>query len=169
MLDPSARAENVVGSMQEYLAERLSAVFADNIDFGNGLPFNDAPLTAWLQVRMLAPARPIDLQGPRVARAGIFGNEIFWLLNLNTFVRPARVSPPNNLRIWTLRDAVLDVIAPPAKVPVKDYQADSAIIGTLVSDEIMDDRMVTPPDRTDELIEHNFIVAWRWTEAWTVS
>jgi hypothetical protein len=175
-LDENAKAANVVGSIQQHFEDHLAAVLNSGspaIDYGGGMPFNDGPLTEWLQVRAIGPARPQALQGPFAGRAGsdadARGAEITWLLNVNCFVRPARVIPFTNLRIYQVRDLVLDVVREGTRIPVKDY-ADTTpqggeTIGYLFVSDLTDDRAIQDPART-ELVQHNLVFVMRWTETW---
>lgn len=166
-LDENAKAVNVVGSFQEYMQNTLAAVLNSSqpaIDYGGGLPFQDATLEQWIQVRMLAPARPEILSGP-FAPGGARGQELRWVLNVNCFVRPAKVSPFSNLTIWRLRDTVLDALMPGTRIAVKDYDGTLETFGYLFVDTIMEDREVQDPLRT-ELLQHNLVLLLRWTETW---
>ena len=169
MLQATARAANIVGSVQEYISTELAAVFpvASKMHFMGGPPFNDDALDEWLQLAMLEPARPIDLVGPRGPQADELAQEMYWLLNLNLFVRPSKLSSPNNLRLWTLRDAVIVKFMPNTRISVMDYSADKMHIGNLVCFEILADRPVADPGR-QELVQHNLVISLRWTETWTV-
>ena len=66
-LDENARAENIVGSVQEYFQNSLADVLNSSqsaVDYGGGMPFRDDDLTSWVQLRMIAPTRPDMLSGP---------------------------------------------------------------------------------------------------------
>jgi len=175
-LDENAKAANVVGSIQQYFEDHLGAVLnssASAIDYGGGLPFVDAALAEWVQVRAMGPARPEAGQGPYAARAGTDadsrGAEILWLLNINCFVRPAKQVPLSNLRPYQLRDLVLDVIREGTRIPVKDYadltSQGGETIGYLDVSDLIEDRTVQDPARTD-LLQYNVVFAMRWTETW---
>lgn len=175
-LDENAKAANVVGSIQQYFEDTVGAVLnssAPAIDYGGGMPFNDAAMTEWLQVRTMGPARPPGGQGPFAARAGTNpesrGAEVLWLLNVNCFVRPARVVPFTNLRMYQVRDIVLEAIREGARIPVKDYADPTSqggeTLGYLFVSDLMEDRPVEDPARTD-LLQHNLVFAMRWTETW---
>ncbi|HSE47192.1 MAG TPA: hypothetical protein VLA89_17870 [Gemmatimonadales bacterium] len=177
-LDENAKAANVVGSIQQYFEDQLATVLnssAAAIDYGGGQPFKDSSLAEWIQVRVLEPARPDLLEGPFAGRASgsaspdARGQEMFWLVNINCFVRPAKLVPFTNLRTWQLRDTVLEPFKVGTRIPVKDF-ADSTstggeTIGYLFSYRLLSDRPVYDPERED-LIQHNLVVALRWTETW---
>lgn len=176
-LDENAKAANVVGSLQQYVDDQLATVLNSSkpvIDYGH-MVFKDTDLVEWLQVRVLNPARPAALLGPFAGRASGSGNadargqELFWLLNINCFVRPAKLSPFTNLRPWQLRDLVLASFMPGTRIPVKDYadttQQGGETVGYLFCDEIVEDRPVYDPERED-LVQHNLVLALRWTETW---
>lgn len=165
-LDPEAKAGNVKGSIQQYVDTSLSALFPGGaIDYGGGLPFSDATRAEWLQVRVLGPARPAALDGPRDQR-GHFAREVFWVVNLNLFVRPAQQTVRNNLRLEALRDAVLAVFAEQIIIPVTDYLGTSGALGNLVITEILRDQPVVDEARKAELIQHHVSCACRWVESW---
>lgn len=175
-LDENAKAANVIGSIQQYFEDRIAATLNSSlpaIDYGGGLPFKDGALAEWLQVRTVGAARPAGGQGPYAARAGqdadSRGAEILWLLNVNCFVRPARLVPLRNLRPYQLRDLVLGVIREGTRIPVKDYadltSQGGETIGYLDVSDVMEDRTVEDPERTD-LVQYNLVFALRWTETW---
>lgn len=174
-LDENAKAANVVGSIQQYFDDHLSAVLNSSqaaIDYGGGLHFNDDLVTEWVQVRTIGPARPAWGLGPFAARSGANadsrGAELFWVLNVNCFVRQLR-SATFNLRTYQLRDLILGEIREGTRIPVKDYANPTThggeTIGYLFVDEIMEDRQVQNPTRTD-LLQHNLVFSMRWTETW---
>jgi len=169
-LHESAKTANVVGSLQVYLTAELAAF---SLDFGGGIPFQDGDLTEWLQIRALEPVRPAVLAGPYAGRGGeqdpdARGGEMFWLLNVNCFVRPAKMSPPNNLRLWTIRDLAAAPLMPGTRIAVKDHAGEAETIGYLFVDEILADQPVAAPDRPD-VLQHNLAFALRWAETWVVS
>ena len=166
-LDENAKQVNVIGSVQEYFDAELSDVLnssAPSIDFGGGMPFKDDRLEKWIQVRMLAPARPEILSGP-FSTGGKRGQELFWVLNVNLFVRPGKLSPFTNLALPGLRDLVIDRLMPGRSITVKDYGGEGETIGYLIVKDIMEDRAIYDPQRT-ELLQHNLVVLLRWTETW---
>jgi hypothetical protein len=175
-LDENAKAANLIGSIQQYFEDHLAATLnssASAIDYGGGMPFNDGPLTEWVQVRVMGAARPQSGQGPYAARAGqdadSRGAEILWMLNVNCFVRPGKLVPFTNLRPYQLRDLVLDVIREGVRIPVKDYadltSQGGETIGYLDVSDLLEDRVIEDPART-ELLQHNVVFAMRWTETW---
>ena len=175
-LDENAKAANVVGSIQQYFEDTLAATLNSSnaaIDYGGGLPFRDQDLAEWFQVRALGPTRPIALQGPFAARGGTNpdsrGAEVFWTLNVNIFVRPGKLVTFTNLRLYSLRDMVLDGIREGTRIPVKDFADPTSqgneTIGYLFVDEILADRAIQDPARPD-LLQHNVVMALRWTETW---
>lgn len=175
-LDENAKAANVVGSIQQYFEDSLAAVLnssTPSIDYGGGLPFHDRDLPEWVQVRAMGPVRPEALQGPFAHRGGSNpdsrGAEILWLLNVNCFVRPAKLVPFTNLRVYTLRDLVLDAIKEGTRIPVKDYATlggqGQETIGYLFVHDLLEDRAVEDPART-ELVQRNLVYALRWIETW---
>ena len=174
-LHESAKAANVVGSLQAYVNTELADVLnssAPAIDYGGGLPFQDSELEEWVQVRAIGPARPAGMAGPYAHRAGesdpdARGGELFWVLNVNCFVRPVKLASPNNLRAWTLRDMVLGILAPGTRVTVKDHAGQGETLGYLFVDDIMDDRALPDMGRPD-VVQHNLVFALRWVETWVV-
>lgn len=175
-LDENAKAANVIGSIQQYFEDQIGAILnssAPAIDYGGGMPFADAALTEWVQVRAMGPVRPEILDGPFAARAGVNadsrGAEILWLLNVNCFVRPAKLVPFTNLRPYQLRDLVLGAFMVGTRVPVKDYADPTSqgqeTIGYLFVHDIPADRPVEDPLRTD-LVQYNLMFSMRWTETW---
>jgi hypothetical protein len=178
-LDENAKAANVVGSIQQYFEDQLASVLNSSrpsIDYGGGQPFKDDDLAEWVQVRVMEAARPESMIGPFAARGSGSGDpnsrgrELYWLLNINCFVRPAKLSPFTNLRPWQLRDLVLEPFAEGTRIPVKDYadltSAGGETIGYLFCDQLMADRPVYDPAR-DDLVQHNLLFALRWSESWT--
>lgn len=174
-LQATAQVANVAGAIQKYVNDQLAATFPNAIDFGGGIDFTDASLVEWLQVRLLEPARPDDGIGPRAPKGASdsdnpYGREMFHLLNLNIFVRPKKlaVASRSNLRLWTLRDTVVGKFTPvSSKIEVKNYAGDSASLGYLVVEALDADRPVSDPGKEPELLQHNIVVAFRWTEQWT--
>lgn len=175
-LDENAKAANIAGSVQQYFQDQLGDVLnssAPAIDYGGGMPFNDAGLDQWVQVRLIAPARPERLSGPFASRAGgdfnARGQELYWVLNVNCFVRPANMVPFTNLSLWRVRDLVIEPFMPGKTIPVKDYQdilsTGGETIGQLFVSSIMEDRAVDDPARP-ELFQHNLVFLLRWTETW---
>ena len=175
-LDENAKAANIVGSVQQYLQDSLADVLNSSqpaIDYGGGLPFNDADLPEWVQPRLMAFARPDWGLGPFAHRAGVSpdsrGHEGYWLLNVNCFVRPVKLSTLTNLRIWTVRDLVLAALLVGGRIPVKDYadptSAGGETLGYLFIDRLAEDRPVYDPARED-LVQHNLVFWLRWTETW---
>jgi hypothetical protein len=168
-LDDNAKAENIVGSVQEYFQNSLADVLNSSqsaVDYGGGMPFRDDDLSSWVQLRLIAPTRPESLSGPFAEREGKRGQELRWLLNLNCFVRPALLSPFSNLKIWRVRDMALGPLMVGTRIAVKDYTGTLETIGYLFIDAIMEDRAVQDPLRT-ELLQHNLVLLLRWTETWT--
>lgn len=175
-LDQNAHAANVVGSVQQFFQDSLGDVLnssAPAIDYGGGMPFQDLQLAQWVQVRVMAFARPVWGQGPFAERAtggdpGSRGQEGLWLLNVNCFVRPQRTGNVtlDNLAIWRLRDTVLGAFMPGTRLAVKDYVGTQETIGYLFIDSLMEDREVQDPNRP-ELLQHNLVFAIRWTETWS--
>ena len=165
--------------MQEHLQNSLADVLNSSqpaIDFGGGLPFDDATLAEWVQPRMLGLARPEWGTGPYAHRTGAAldptsrGREVIWVLNVNCFVRPAKQASLNNLRIYTVRDLVLAALLEGARIPVKDYATagpeGQETIGYLFVDRIAEDRPIYDPTHED-CVQHNLVFWLRWTETWT--
>jgi hypothetical protein len=178
-LDENAKAANIIGSVQQHLHTHLADVLNSSqpaIDFGGGLPFDDAPLAEWVQPRMLALARPEWGTGPFAHRTGASGDpvsrgrEVLWVLNINCFVRPAKQPSPNNLRLYTVRDLVLAALLEGSRIPVKDYTTvgpqGQETIGYLLVDRLAEDRPIYDPANED-CIQHNLVFWLRWTETWT--
>ena len=165
-LDPTAQAAVVHGSLREYVVTKLGATFSAHaaIDLGGGEPFDDKAYAEWLQVRVLDPARPARMDGPRMPE-GYLGRELFHMLNLNIFVRPAKLATSNSLRLQVLRDTVVRFFVPNARILVKDYQSDSVTLGHLVVFEIDADRQILD-EKENELLQWNLVVALRWSERW---
>jgi len=86
------------------------------------------------------------------------------MLNLNIFIRPAKLGTLSTLRLQTLRDTVLVYFRPLTKIRVKDYAGDSATIGNLLMQTIAADRLVMAPTREQELLQWNLTLAFRWSE-----
>jgi len=158
---------NIEGSLRQYIVDNLSGTFSSGnaIDFGGGEPFDDTQHAEWLQVRLLEPARPDVMLGPRDPD-GLLAREYFVMVNLNIFIRPAKVAIPNSLRLQTLRDIVVRYFTPNTKISVKDYAGDSATLGQLLLDRIDADRWVPQPTLQDQLLQWNFILSFRWIERW---
>jgi hypothetical protein len=173
-LDESAKAANIVGSVQQYVQDSLGDVLNSSnpaIDFGGGMPFQDARLDQWIQVRMMGFARPGWGLGPFAGRAAVDpnarGQEGLWVLNVNCFVRPQAKTVLDNLAALRLRDVVLGALMPGTRIAVKDYvEAAAETIGYLFCDSIQEDRAVQDPGR-EELVQHNLVFWLRWTETWT--
>lgn len=176
-LDQNAKAGNVVGSVQQYFQDSLGDVLNSSnpaIDYGGGMPFQDINLEQWVQVRVMGFARPVWGLGPFAHRTGPTGSadargqEGFWLLNVNCFVRPQRTGNATlyNLAIWRLRDTVLSAFMPGTRIAAKDYLGTQETIGYLFVDSLMEDRPVQDPGR-EELLQHNLVFLLRWTETWT--
>jgi hypothetical protein len=195
-LYPDAKWANVEGSLRQYVQTQLGSTFqgvvaGDRIDFGGGPAFQDSALPEWLQVRLMEPARPSVLDGPRgsggtktvVVDIGAgpqtwevgdgstppYAREMYHMLNLNIFVRPAKLATLNSLRLATLRDAVVAKFIPPRVIPATDYAGGAGLMGNMVVAGIDADRPIPNPEREHELLQHNIVVALRWTETWTTS
>jgi hypothetical protein len=178
-LDENAKAANVVGSIQAYFNDQLATVLNSSrstVDYGGGLPLKDDDLAEWVQVRVLEPARPEALggfagRGSGSGDADARGQELFWLININCFVRPAKLVPFTNLRTWQLRDTVLEPFKVGTRIPVKDFNdpttSGGETIGYLFCDALMFDRPVYDPQRED-VLQHNLVIRTRWTETWVV-
>jgi hypothetical protein len=175
-LSESAKATNVVGSIQQYFEDHLAQVLNSSspaIDYGRGSGFKDTALSEWLQVRAMGPTRPPGGRGPYAARAGTDadsrGAEVEWLLNVNCFVKPVKFASYFNLRPYQLRDLVLGVVHEGTNIPVKDYNDPSTqggeTIGYLHVKDLLEDRPIEDPQRTD-LVQHHLVFALRWTEIW---
>ena len=172
-LNQDALAANIVGSLQKYEESALEAALATThglptLDYGGGDQFQDGALHEWIQVRVVGPARPASMSGPyapRVSAGNTRGAEIYWILNINCFVRPAKQVPLNNIRIWHLRDIVLGAFAEGTLIPVKAWANTQEHIGNIIVDEILEDRPVSDPERSD-LVQHNIVLALRWSETW---
>ena len=165
-LDPEAKAGNIKGSIKQYVSTALAATFvAARIDYGGGVQFSDAGLPEWLQVRVLEPARPATGLGP-FDGAGHFARDIYWVVNLNIFVRPAQQATLNNLRLDVLRDAVLAAFSEQTILPVSDYLGTSGALGNLVVFDVLRDAPVVDEERKAELLQHSLAVACRWRESW---
>lgn len=172
-LDATGRAANVIGSLQAYIWEKFDSASGEvdashlPIDYGGGQSFSDTELSEWLQFRVTGNARPPRLLG-RYGNANDRGQELFWLLNLNVFVRPKKQTSQNNLRVWGLRDVILGEIHVGRTIEVRDHVGTGETIGVLFVDEVMADRQVFDNTRVD-LVQHNLVFALRWSEKWTMS
>lgn len=179
-LHETAKQANVVGSLYKYVTDELGDVLSSSaalmttpaIDYGGGAGFSDESYAEWIQVRPLGMARPAAMMGPYAHRVGeqdpnARGGEGFWLLNVNCFVRPARIEPQDFLRLWKLVDTVKAPLMPGSRVVVKDHAGEGETVGYLFVDEIMEDRPVSDPERAD-LEQHNLVFALRWVETWVV-
>ena len=171
-LNADAKIANVEGSLRDYVNTKLAATFSSGaaIDYGGGEPFDDTAYSEWLQVRLLDPARPASMMGPRlgalVTTEPYFGREMFHMLNLNVFVRPAKLATANSLRLQTLRDTVMGFFMPLQQIAVLDYASASASLGNLVVDTIVADRSIRAVGE-NELLQWNVLVSLRWTESWS--
>lgn len=173
-LNPDAKIANIEGSLRQYVNTKLATTFSSGvaIDYGGGEPFDDTAYSEWLQVRLLDPARPTSMMGPRVGALitaePYFGREMFHMLNLNIFVRPAKLSTANSLRLQTLRDTVMGFFMPVQQIAVLDYADASASLGNLVVDTIAADRSIraSAPGGENELLQWNIVLSLRWTESW---
>jgi hypothetical protein len=172
-LHPSAQAVNVVGSIQHYFDEQVSDVLNSSqsiIDYGGGQAFRDTNLPEWLQLRtMAAVAIGDDSYAPRTedSEPTDRAREVYWLVNVNCFVRPGLVVPIDNLRLWRMRDTVLTAMRVGLRIPVKDYAGASTTLGFLFVTEVLEDRAIQDPARI-ELVQHNLVFALRWSETWGV-
>lgn len=171
-LDENAHAANIVGSLQQYFRDNLVDVLNSSpeppIDYGGGLPFKDEGKAEWIQLRPMAAARPAWGLGPyggNPQEPDSRGQELFWLLNVNCFVRSAKQLVFTNLRIWMVRDLVTAICREGTRIPVKDYVGTQETIGYLFVDSILEDRRIYDPER-EELEQHNLVFAMRWTETW---
>lgn len=171
----SAKSANIVASLQTFVQSEvaLAMLNTSSIDYGGGLPFQDAERAEWLQVRVPGVARPDYLIGPYAHRAGenepdARGRIVFWMLNINCFVRPQKQTVKNNLRLWTLRDIVTNIFREGLRVPVKDQAGEGETIGYLFLDEILEDRPVVAPEQKD-VLQHQLLFSFRWGESWVVS
>lgn len=176
-LQANAKLANIEGSLRQYVNSTLGATFSSGaaIDWGGGEPFLDTDYAEWLQMRLLDPARPDHLIGPRSA-GGFYAREMFHMLALNIFVRPAKLATFNSLRLHTLRDTVVGVFTPLTAIPVLDYAGSSAALGHLVVDAFDADHAISSgvrvgPDggevREVELQQWTLTVALRWVEEWS--
>lgn len=174
-LNPDAKIANIEGSLRQYVDTKLAATFSSGaaIDYGGGEPFDDTAYSEWLQVRLLDPARPVSMMGPRlgalVTSEPYFGREMFHMLNLNIFVRPAKLATANSLRVQTLRDTVMGFFMPMQQIAVADYADASAALGNLVVDAIAADRAIRSPapGGENELLQYTLLLSLRWTESWS--
>lgn len=172
-IQASAKMANIAGSIYAYVNTQLGSTFSSGaaIDYGGGVPFNDKAYDEWLQVRVLEPARPRQLLGPRAPKATgdtdpPYGQELFHLLSLNIFVRHAALATVNFLRLQTLRDAVLNKFTVQTTIAVSDYAGDNSSLGNLVVEAIEVDGPVHDPERTD-LLQWHLGLTLRWVETWT--
>ena len=171
-LDERALAANVVGSIQRHFRTQLVDVLNSSseppIDYGGGMPFADADLAEWVQLRPMAAVRPPWGLGPFDVAAKR-AHEQTWVINVNCFVRSGRQATVlgsfTNLRIWMLRDLVLGACAPGTTILVTDVLGTGETLGNLFVDEVMEDRRVYDPAR-EELEQHNLVLLARWTETW---
>lgn len=174
-LNPDAKMANIEGSLRQYIATKLNATFSSGnaVDYGGGEPFDDTAYSEWLQVRLLDPARPRSMMGPRVGALitsePYFGREMFHMLNLNIFVRPAKLSTANSLRLQTLRDTVMGFFMPLQQIAVVNYAGASTSLGNLVVDAIVVDRSIRAPTPggENELLQWNLLLSLRWMESWS--
>ena len=165
-MDNTARRANVEGSIREHVRVMLASTFGSDygaIDYGGGEPFDDTQFAEWLQVRFLERAQHFVGH----ANTTQMGRAYFVMLNLNIFVRPAKLATLNTLRLTTLADSVRDVFQPTQRIEVKNYAGDSASLGHLIVDDHERDSAVTPAEREQELQQWNLVVSLRWTELWT--
>lgn len=167
-LSADAKIANVEGSIREYVSTNLSSTFPSAIDYGGGQAFSDASLSEWLRVRLLAPARSPEMTGP-FGHDGKRAREMFHLLALNIFIRPAKLATLNTLRLPTLRDTVAQYFEEGTTILVKDYGADSGTIGNLFSVGFDLDQSIIDPGREAEILNWALIVALRWAETWTAA
>ena len=167
-LHAEAKRANVEGSVRHYVVSNLSATFTsgDAIDLGGGEKFDDTLYAEWLQVRLLEQAAPRGMESPRL-REGHYGRELWHLLNLNIFVRPGKLTTFNSLRLQTLRDTVLAFFTPGTRVAVKDYAGDSQTLGYLYCERADRDGPVADPQRENELLQWQLLIAMRWSETWS--
>lgn len=172
-LHPSAQAANIIGSLQDFFEESVADVLnssASIVDYGGGQTFRDVDLAQWLQIRaMAAVGIGEDSYAPRTADSEPTdrAREVHWLVNVNCFVRPAKVVPTDNLRLWRMRDIVLSAMRVGVRIPVKDYAGGTATLGVLFVTEVLEDRAIQDPARI-ELLQHNLVFALRWSETWGV-
>ena len=172
-LHPSAQAENVVGSLQDYFHSNVGEVLNSSttvVDYGGGAAFQDTALSEWLQFRVMGAVpvgessyAPYTEESEPADRA----REVRWLVNVNCFVRPGRVTPRDNLRLWRTRSTVLTAMREGLRIPVKDYAGGGATIGYLFISELLEDRAIQDPARL-EIVQHNLVFALRWSETWGV-
>lgn len=164
-LEATAKLANLEGSIRQYVSDNLAATFSSGaaIDYGSGEPFLDVSRSEWLQVRLLDSARPKNLEGPR-GPDGNFARELFVMLNLNIFIRPAKLSTLNSLRLQTLRDTVRVYFTHPTRIRVKDYAGDSSTLGYLICHDVEADRQISDPAKEQELLQWNMIISLRWSE-----
>src|SRR5262245_14475866 len=172
-LDESAKAANIIGSIQQYVKDELADVLNSSrsaIDYGGGLPFRDDDLDQWIQVRVMGKTQPhyMGLTGARSMWEGPYtvdsdrGREVYWLLNINCFVRPAKASVFSNLQIHTLRDLVSDAFSVGNLLPVKDYSGTGETIGNMFIYDVIEDRPMVDPTR-EELLQYNLVFSLRWS------
>ena len=162
-LEPNARSSNILGAIQTYVYSTLGTYFGLTVDYGGGRPFVDTGLAEWVQVRLLGPARPALLVGPRDAQ-GNLAQEIYWLVNINVFCRPAMQS--TNVRIFQLRDMVLEAFREGTTIDVEDVLGTTGHLGKLVVFQV-EDRPVEDEARKAELAQHWIRASARWLESWT--
>lgn len=167
-----AKLANIEGSLRQYVVNTLGTTFSSGaaIDVGGGEPFDDTAYSEWLQVRLLEPVRPATRWGPRgidtLATTPPMARHVYYLLNLNIFVRPAKLSPPSSLRLQTLRDTVLAQVLPGTVVEVRDYAGSQAILGGVIVDDLDRDWLVLLPPQEQELLQWNIVVRFTWVERW---
>lgn len=169
-LNADAKIANIEGSLRQYVATNLAGTFSAGvaIDYGSGEPFDDTAYSEWLQVRLLDPARPASMMGPRSTGSTFpYGRDMFHVLSLNIFVRPAKLTTANSLRLQTLRDTVIGFFTPLTVIAITDYADASAALGNIVVDTIAVDRLISSPARENELLQWNLMLSLRWHESWT--
>lgn len=170
-LDPNAKLANIEGALRDYTATQLGSTFpVAQLDF-EGEPFDETAVDEWLQCRLLEPARPNVMAGPRAPASdgttvNRFGQQLFHFWNLNVFVRPR--GQTNSLRLNTLRDTVMGAFMPNTVIAVTDVAGGTGSLGKLIVDTFeRDARVPTLPVTQDQLLQWSLLVSLRWCETWT--
>ncbi|RLC65540.1 MAG: hypothetical protein DRI01_00575 [Chloroflexi bacterium] len=151
-IHPSSKLANIKRSVEKWFNDQFSSSYS--IDF-EGVPFNGADKSEWLQPRILIGGRMFHRQ----VGEGYLGDTTEVIINVNIFVRRSMMKAAD--RPYRIRDDLFSKMKVGTMITVYDYVGDSSVAAYLKSREIVDDFLVKSPEAED-IIGYNFSVLYNY-------